>query len=441
MRPSALGGLTLFAVGAATLGWAAPLRAEAYAVPDGVRVRAVGSEHMAGRSSSVRLTALRGETVAFQIVYEPRGEDAPRPAEVTPMSVTLESSRGRIAGDVFVERFVDVKTRSHNDRSPGALGFTAHAAPADETSLGLVPDALLTPAQAAIFARVDAADPTYASLRRAVYYVEVFVPDDAPAGVFRGAVALVGPGGLVDQIPVALTVLDAPLPYRPVRMHAYYERATLERYFDDPDGAERDLVRTLHAHHVEAIVELSRPEHVERIRGALDGSWFDGDYRGPGRGVPASVAALGTYGTLGDPDAATLATVKDLATKIPDGVADVFVYAVDESCDSPRGPRWRAMLHDANVFPRVVAGHTCDRDPTHQDVDLAMMPAQSFDPERAAAARAQGKRVWIYNGMLPFTGASVLDVPPTSLTIDGWIAATFDVGRWFFWESVFWEDH
>ena len=43
--------------------------------------------------------------------------------------------------------------------------------------------------------------------------------------------------------------------------------------------------------------------------------------------------------------------------------------------------------------------------------------------------------------MLPYSGAPVLDVPPTSLTVNGWIAASFDVGRWFYWETVFWEDH
>ena len=415
--------------------------AEVYAVPDGARVLSVGVEHMRGRMSAVRLTALRGETAAFQLVYEPRGSDAPPPDAVVPMPLVVESQGASLLGKVYVERFVDVKARSRNDRGEDALGFTKKAMLPDEGELGLVPDALLTPEQALKLARIDHADPAYVSPPRGVYYAEVTIPDDAAAGTYTGSVVLVRPNGYVGSIDVTIRVLDATLPYRPVRMHTYYERSTLENWFDDPDLAERDLVRMLHAHHLDALTQITRPEDVDRVRGALDGSWFDGDYAGPGRGVPTSIVALGAYGTFRDPGAGPFAAVRALAPMIPQSVDDLFVYAVDESCDSPRGPRWRAWLRDENLHPRVKAGHTCERDPAEQDVDIAMIPAQAFDPETARAARAQGKAVWIYNGMLPFTGAMVLDVPPTSLTVDGWIAATFDVGRWFFWESIFWEDH
>src|SRR5262249_46482699 len=48
--------------------------------------------------------------------------------------------------------------------------------------------------------------------------------------------------------------------------------------------------------------------------------------------------------------------------------------------------------------------------------------------------------VWVYNGAMPRAGTLLLDAEPVSLRVDGWIAATRPVGRWFLWETTFWSD-
>jgi hypothetical protein len=434
VRPLAACASALAAIALAQPAGAAP---HLYVVPDGARISAAQVIPPAeDRGRHVDLAAVRGETIAFQVVLDADPGAVP---SLDPRTKTLELHGWTTAfsGNVFVERFVDVRARSRNERGPGALGFTEAGSPPDEEVLGRLPDALLSPDQAARAASIDGVPPG----ERLIAYVEVFVPRDAAPGRYTGSLLFRVDATSTESLAVELLVMNAELPYRAVPMHAYYERETLERYFVDPDRAERELVRTLHAHQLDTLVQLTKPEHVERVMGALDGSWFEGDYVGPGRGVPASVVALGTYGTLGEPGPAALDQVALLASRVPPTAADVFVYAIDEQCQSPRGPSWRALLREADLFPRVRAGHTCHEDPSKQDVDLVMIPAQSFDPESAERARAQGKRVWIYNGMLPYSGAPVLDVPPTSLTVNGWIAASFDVGRWFYWETIFWEDH
>ncbi|MBL8740800.1 MAG: DUF4091 domain-containing protein, partial [Myxococcales bacterium] len=238
---------------------------------------------------------------------------------------------------------------------------------------------------------------------------------------------------------VSVDVVPIDLPYRALRAFAFYEPGTIERRFREPAVVERKLVQTLHAHGLDSVTHIIDPADVQRLRGSLDGSWFTdaADYRGPGVGVPTSIAPLGCYGMLGDPAPEKIANVRDLMAAMPP-VEDVFLYAVDEQCASPRGPGWRDLLRDAKVSLRV--GHTCHEPPQHQRVDLVMMPAQAFDPDSAAEARALGKKVWIYNGQLPFSGAPALDVPVTSLTVNGWIASVFDVDRWFYWETIFWND-
>ncbi len=375
------------------------------------------------------LAALGGEHVAFQIVLAPfSAEDA---------TVHVRAPAGAPALELSVEHFVNVTARSNNKGGHDSLGFTASARPPDDGNLGWLPDALL-PYAAPLPPWLD-----YAKLRPSgrayVLYAEAFVPPGSPAATFGYAIEVRSGGVTIAEHGVSIEVTPVDLPYRALRAFAFYEPGTLERRFRDPDLVERRLVQTLHAHGLDSVTHIEEPSDAERLRGSLDGSWFThaAGYAGPGVGVPTSVAPLGCYGMLGDAAPEKVPNIRALLAALPP-VEDVFLYAVDEQCDSPRGPDWRALLRDEKVALRV--GHTCHEPPQQQDVDLVMMPAQAFDPDSAAEARALGKKVWIYNGQLPFSGAPALDVPITSLTANGWVASLFDVDRWFYWETIFWND-
>lgn len=401
-----------------------------FVVDEGVRVDESAARDLPVRSSTATLEAVRGEHAAFQVVVEA--------SDAGVSALTLEVASGALRFEAFVEHFVRVSRRSRNeDPTRDSLAFTVHARPPDGAVLGTVPDALIPIEVAPTWAYPARVQPN----ERAAFWVEVFVPEDLVPGFYQEEVRVTH-DGQVATIPVRLRVLDAVLPYRATSAFTYYERPTLEARFLDPDATERQLVQLLHAHGLEALCQVTTIDHARRVRGALDGSWFTAaaGYRGPGVGVGASLAAIGTYGTLGDPSPEKLAVVEQIAGELPGGVKDVFVYAIDETCDSPRGPRWRALLQGAGLWPRVVSAHTCHEDPREQDVDIVMIPAQAFDVDTAALTREAGKQVWIYNGQLPFAAPPVLDVPLPSLTYNGWIAASYDVGRWFYWETIFWHD-
>jgi hypothetical protein len=129
-----------------------------------------------------------------------------------------------------------------------------------------------------------------------------------------------------------------------------------------------------------------------------------------------------------------------MAAALPAAVDDVFLYAIDEQCESPRAAAWKAALAARPAGARVRVGHTCDEPPERQSVDIAMLPGHAFPRAAPAAARAAGRRAWIYNGALPRTGTFMLDAQPLGLVADGWIAAAFGIERWFYWESIFWDD-
>jgi hypothetical protein len=152
------------------------------------------------------------------------------------------------------------------------------------------------------------------------------------------------------------------------------------------------------------------------------------------------VVALGSYGILGEPSADTLARVDAMAAALPATIDDVFLYAIDEQCRSPRAAAWKAALAGRAAGKRVRVGHTCDEPPQRQSVDIAMLPGHAFPRATTEAARSVGKQAWIYNGALPRTGTLMLDAEPRGLIADGWIAAAFAIERWFYWESIFWDD-
>ncbi len=376
------------------------------------------------------LSALRGEHVAFQVHVRAS-------SPVSDVQIALEGGPRELSFARYLAHFVEVRARSRTHHGPESLAFLGPAKPPDEDFLGWLPDALLpieiAPSWAPYPATVTPAEPL-------LFFVEAWVPPELAAGRYALTMALHHRAGPPLRLPVTLDVAAHELPYRAVRAHAFYERTTLDRRFSDPGKVERELVQALHAHGLDSITQLMTEADAFRLAGSFDGSWFTEaeGYRGPGPGVGTSLAPLGAYGTLGDPSRDKLTPVAALRSHIPRSVEDVFLYAIDEQCSSPRGPGWRALFARADLDLEV--GHTCHLPPRQQSVDLVMMPAQAFDPDAAQEGRAHGQKVWIYNGQLPFAGSMALDVPLTSLTANGWIAASFDVGRWFYWESIFWND-
>ena len=170
-----------------------------------------------------------------------------------------------------------------------------------------------------------------------------------------------------------------------------------------PRAVERQLWQLLHAHHVDALAPAEPASRdVERLAAVYDGTLFTeaAGYRGPGVGRPPAVVALGAYGALGAPTPDTLARVDAMVGAVAPR-PELFLYAIDETCASPRAGEWKRAFA-AHPPPRPVAvAQTCDDPPDRQAVDIAMLSAtasRAGPPRRRAPS---GRRAFIYNGMLP----------------------------------------
>jgi hypothetical protein len=417
--------------------------ARGHAMPSAVHLLLDGGVRDDHDGGTVALEALRGETVAFQIVVaagdEPIARTSISMAELTPADGTAPGPH-LVRPEIFREIYAHVDRRSRNERRPReSLGWEPAARPPDDEMLGDVPDALVP-------VDVDvgpvAPGPAAPTNHMSAFWVDLFVPDTLPPGDYTARATVESERRVLARFAVTLTVLTPVLPYRATGAFVYYEPERLDRRIGDGPAVERQLWQLLHAHHLDALAPLTRSSDVRRLATAYDGSLFraEAGYEGPGVGVPPSVVALGAYGTLGAPSAEALARVDAMAAALPTSIDDVFIYAIDEQCGSPRAADWKRALAGRPASARVRVGQTCDEPPARQAADIALLTGQAFRRATTAAARAAGRRAWIYNGQLPYTGTLLLDADPRGLVADGWISAAMAIERWFYWESTFWDD-
>jgi len=374
--------------------------------------------------ATVELFAMRGETVAFQVVLEREGEGRDT------AHVTLGGFGPGLRATWLAEDFLVVERTSGNEKKGDeSLAFTPRAKPSP-AMLGPFADAL-----------VPEGDLVLSRGRRAAAWVDVEVADDAAPGMRAGHVAVVAPSGVIAEIDVNLRVVDRALPYAALPVMVYYEPEALKRRMGGLT-AEPALRRLFHAHHVAAI----RPVLTERDLEA-EVPWLTGEaytaaagYRGPGQGRGEGIVVLGSYGDLGPPAAEKMPLVEKLATRVralgPE--TETFLYAVDEECKSPWPAAWRKLLDARPETRSLRVGATCGDDPSAHPADIVIQLSDDLAPPRIEAARARGKAVWGYNGRRPFSGAPVVDAPATDLRANGWIAARYGIGRWFYWEATSW---
>jgi hypothetical protein len=384
---------------------------------------------------SLHLFAMRDEVVAFQIAVQ---------GPATGVQVGVEGLDRGITVERFVERFLDVR-RSNERGSENTLGWHGGAGPPAGGFVGWLPDPLIPVELAPAWAPWPM---TIAAGENGVVWIDLTIPRALAAGLRRGRVVVQAPGEPGVTIPLELEVLDATMPARPIRTWLFYGRDDLASRVGEVETSANQLLTLFHRHRVTGFDSVNSVADVRRDLPALDGSLYTAarGYTGPAAGVGDGLVVLGAYGTFHAATPEHLGEVEAIADELAaQGIfdrAEVVLYADDERCDSAAGAGWRALLAsspDENAR-RVRVAWTCSEDPARQPVDVPIVFAGEYDTARAAAARAVGKEVWIYNGYRPATGSLLTDTPATDLRTFGWIAGSAGIPRWFIWNTDAWSD-
>jgi hypothetical protein len=383
----------------------------------------------------LRLFAMRDEVVAFQIIVE---------GPAARVQVEIEGLDPAIAVERFVEPFLEVR-RSIEKGSENTLGWHGGAGPPAGRFVGWLPDPLIPVELAPSWAPWPM---TIAADRNGVVWIDLTIPPDAAPGVRRACVVVRAAGEPPRTIPVEVEIIDATMPAHPIRTWLFYGRRDLANRVGEVEASANQLLALFHRHRVTGFDSVNSVADVRRDLPALDGTLYSPahGYRGPAARVGDGLVVLGAYGTFHAATPDHLREVEAIADELAaHGLfdrAEVVLYAEDERCDSSAGGAWRALIASSpnQNARRVRVAWTCSEDPATQPVDVPIVFAGEYDPARAAAARAVGKEVWIYNGYRPATGSLLTDTAAIDLRTFGWIGAAAGISRWFIWNTDAWSD-
>ncbi|HMA96298.1 MAG TPA: DUF4091 domain-containing protein [Polyangiaceae bacterium] len=393
------------------------------------------------------IDALPGETAAFQIVIA-SGVDGLEGVSIDTTDFPNFGLRATEPVEIFLVHEIPIQRRSGGQRLHESLGWASSAMPRAPRPPTTIADALIPIAHAPHWAPYPSQIPARSSQ---AFWVDLRIPESGTFPITKfGTLRVRSQAGMLASIPIKVSVGSTPLPYAAARTILYFDPQEIVKRVGTAEAVDQYL-QLIHAHGISSSFPLESRNDVQRFSQYLNGDLFSErhGYVGAGAQRSADVVVIGAYGAMEDPRPDSLARVDEMLLELErlgltdsPGKCDIFLYAIDEQCDSPRGRLWQEALRSAESerLRRLRVGQTCSESPAGQPVDLVMMFASAYSPTNAWRGRRTDKQVWIYNGMLPNTGSFLTDAPTLSLTANGWLQAAHRIDRWFYWESTFWED-
>lgn len=469
------GALALLVAGLVSAGCRREPEARAFVLDDGVKMSADGrilslvelhgylESNPAWDGRRITLRGAQGETVAFQVMVQPGGRALPG-VDVRPSELRGDAGGGIAARQFsrFREWYLPVTVRS---ASPGGS-----AGPGD------YPDALIPAETPGWGLPLDVV-----AGRTQGVWIDLAIPRSAPAGTYRGTVAVAAAGRTLARLDLALSVQDFALPSeRHLRWRVGYDGwEAVPRHFRVPEGSaewlgmERQLYRLVwEGHRIAPTTHYNNPRLETRGKGdalAIDWAGFDRRFGGYldgsafGDGVPLNVFSLpidlhrGWPTRVGpDPekvDAATLRAASRLTARHWDEkgwrLEDAFVYVADEpdpsryasirkACAAIRDgdPRIRTAVAFYREFARQARSIVADLGGL---VTMWEVAGDHLDLPALRGRQAAGETVGFYQGGEPFQGGEALDDDGLALTTWPWIAWRYGLDTLFLYNMTEWD--
>ncbi|MBN1398781.1 MAG: DUF4091 domain-containing protein [Bacteroidetes bacterium] len=306
-------------------------------------------------------------------------------------------------------------------------------------------------------------------------WVDIYIPKNAAAGLYTGAVQITESGDHNYVVPVELTVYDFALPDMPTAktMLAFSGGEINERFFgqgwiqgDDEDDAkliqDRHFMIT-HRHKISLIgddswinSDYTSDDHpADDLSERLKGDFFTSanGYDGPGVNVGNNVYSVHTYGI---PDSWKSDTamrrhsdnwVNWFEANSPE--TDYFLYLIDESSNFLQIETWSQWLaNNPGPGSRLKSMVTIQLPDAVANTPSLVIPASTAtigitDVWENAANQYIGdpvKQFMLYNGARPAAGSFATDDDGVALRVTAWTQFKKHVNRWFYWEATYYDD-
>jgi hypothetical protein len=310
-------------------------------------------------------------------------------------------------------------------------------------------------------------------------WVDIYIPKDAEAGLYTGAVTVHEGGDTAHAVPVELTVRDFTLPDLPsAKTMLYVESEEVsdqylgQRYLETDDPAYTQALalddrhfQLAHRHKISLIGDMNDSTPGEQMDDAwtarLSGELFTPDrgYAGVGVGVGNNVYSIGTYGSWPWQDG----TQADMWTNADEWVTwfedqsfatptEYFLYLEDEP-DADRFPdlqQWAEWIHGnpgpgerlkslvTIPLPDAMA-EIPDLDITASGSDIGI--ASEWDSALESLRADPEKLLYFYNGTRPATGSFAIEDDGVALRMIPWAQRKLEIDRWFYWASTYYTNY
>jgi hypothetical protein len=403
-------------------------------------------------TATANLKAARNEYEPFQIVV--RAADAAVQGVSLKASDLLGQNGRRISSrniTLFREQYVEVTT----------------ASPKSKEGVGWYPDALIPflnpidgqPLKNARFVgapfevRPDANQPVW---------VDVFVPKDALAGTYSGAITVTAQNQPAVRVPVKLTVWNFTLPDTP-SMRANFGGFDHRIAAAHTADANSERFRALERRYAQALADHRICPPIPGYlypRVNADGSidpapthaalkdWIDSFHV---TGIPINLLGRDPLGRDRERNVRYLQSI-DAYLKANGWEKLAYIYVLDEPNDAAayEQVRLRAQLiHDAQPGIKVL----CTEQPTPQEpawgtlvgsVDIWVPLWTLFDGKAGAERLAAGEELWSYTALCQGgkghdTPYWELDFPLLDFRLPAWTSWRFGISGLLYWTTVYWQ--
>ena len=311
-------------------------------------------------------------------------------------------------------------------------------------------------------------------------WTDIYIPKDAPAGVYMGSVKVYVGENVFKEVPVKMEVLSFTLPDVPSAktMVFYTDEDINDRYLGkkwpimskESFEAQNFSRKVRQAHHMLAhrhkisLIDSGDSIEPDRIKGWLSErmqQWVDvlsgelftaqNGYDGPGVGISNGVYSIGTYGAwrrMWNPESKEIMWENSdrwviWFEKVFPNV-EYFLYLLDEpkAKDFTQVEQWASWIK-GNPGPgqRLKSLVTINIVRAHQfmpSADIAFMAWGDKVVWEPIAKKylEEGKTYWAYNGWRPSNGSFVIEDDGVALRVLGWTQFKHHIGRWFYWQST-----
>jgi 5-hydroxyisourate hydrolase-like protein (transthyretin family) len=310
-------------------------------------------------------------------------------------------------------------------------------------------------------------------------WVDVYVPPDAPAGRYTGTITVNAAGGAAVDVPVELDVHDFALPDEATAATAVVvsypdiaRRYTGERYPLVGSAADDRVQEILDEHY-----KMARRHRLTLVGGDgnanatwlfenrpasyllphIDGSAYTAanDYRGPGIGLPTDYYWIGLYGgwrnwgiSQQEMWSRTDAWETWFAENAPNVERSLYLIDEPDAAGIANAETWSQWVDDnpgpGSALPTFSTIRFTKAASAVPSLDISASWIALAETAKAEAAiaqlRAEGKQVWMYNGIRPASGSFAPEDDGVALRELAWGQYKHDVDRWFYWQSTYYDD-